>query len=69
MTNNKNQDQSNQENKNQAGQSSHTTNRGQSTSQSNHEAMTPEEAGHLGGTAPHSCRGLQCEEENDRKNK
>jgi hypothetical protein len=30
-------------------------------------SMTPEEAGHLGGTAPHKCRGFQCQEEGSSK--
>jgi len=29
-------------------------------------AMTPQEAGHLGGTARHACRGFQCQEEEKR---
>lgn len=26
------------------------------------KAMTPEQAGHLGGEAKHSCRGRECDE-------
>jgi hypothetical protein len=26
-------------------------------------AMTPQEAGHLGGVAPHECRGFECQKE------
>jgi hypothetical protein len=32
-------------------------------------SMTAEEAGHLGGTAPHRCRGFQCQEEGSQSKK
>jgi hypothetical protein len=32
-------------------------------SRSKSGGMSREEAGHLGGTAPHRCRGLECQKE------
>ncbi len=44
-----------------------TTNKtgSQGGSTGKHGAMTPEEAGHLGGAAPHRCRGFACEKEGE----
>jgi hypothetical protein len=36
-------------------------NKAQRDSRSRANAMTPEEAGHLGGVAPHECRGFECQ--------
>jgi hypothetical protein len=60
--NNNNRDKDGQ---NRAGRDSQGQGRSQTQgqSQSRSGAMGPEEAGHLGGTAPHKCRGFECQEQ------
>ncbi|HVW99175.1 MAG TPA: hypothetical protein VHA52_01865 [Candidatus Babeliaceae bacterium] len=42
-------------------------NKNQNQGHSRSGSMTAEEAGHLGGVAPHECRGFQCQKEHGSK--
>jgi len=69
MANNNN----NKDGQNRAGRDSNTQNQAgrsnQSQGQGRSGAMSPEEAGHLGGAAPHSCRGFECQEQGQSSSK
>lgn len=62
----KNNKSNNENNSNQ--EQSHNDN--QNSNQSNHQrhGMSREEAGRMGGKAPHTCRGRQCDEDKNNHN-